>query len=677
MVETYILGRGKKSFTNLSISQVNTSVNPVITNSDWYTSQWTMTGYEIKESSTGYFSTGAAVGNRELPAGSTPLTFLSSPINSEGYRMKLPTGTTFTMDAAYDYFVVIYSTEDTTTDADLLIHRSKIHIAKITEQIFMDSANDGFEFSPSIGTNILENQKYQIYKGPAKTDTNVVAVSYGLLGNSAQGERYGKTVTMVKPLFFYYEDRLNVKNQLDYSTKYTLLKQTINSAGAITESQSYFSTAQDNGGRVTDNSPYTYNVKLIDNLRIADNIDTTPLSTIVDNTHGSNSTYTPSHDSGWDDITKNMYRSTTNLAVNLFGPKRYIEYALSPFKTNSMPYMMDLSIKKNISKSGSFGQVKLVDTSKILSEKIKISDDFVVKELMFEQEIENTVRAIMPGVATKIASSTIRITQLERKDQLEYQLSTGETSNLLTKSGGPHALIRVNDYIYQIESGDPIDAAVRDTVNNWWHTNLSIVYYRHINDKFWTATGTIPEDFTDANWFIEEWSAGLQNLKVDFNLHSTLYPLLQFNLRGAEFSGMRLKMSSVEEERKIANLSDIPTFSYQGSGSISLLSYFTGTAFIDKEIFNGTVEEINSKIDYGGQLVYEIKGRDDIYKLLGPIVNKSFNYSEDLVYSTSSPIQDIAASNVRLRSTTSASTSGVFTGELVLLNIQELTNQHG
>ena len=266
MVETYILGRGKKSFTNLTISQVNTSVNPVITNSDWtYTSQWTMTGYEIKENNTTTFSTGAAVGNRELPSGSTPLTFLSSPINSEGYRMKLPVGTTFTMDAAYDYFVVIYSTEDTTTDADLLIHRSKIHIAKITEQIFMDSTNDGFEFSPSIGTNILENQKYQIYKGPIKTDTSVVAVSYGLLGNQHQGERYGKTVTMIQPLFFFYEDRINVKKQLDYSTKYTLVKQTISNAGSIAQTQSYFSTAQDNGGRVVDNSPYTYNVKLIDN----------------------------------------------------------------------------------------------------------------------------------------------------------------------------------------------------------------------------------------------------------------------------------------------------------------------------------------------------------------------------------------------------------------------------
>lgn len=666
MTETYVLNRGKKSFTNFSSVQYNTSVNPTITNSDWDFGNWSITGYEIRTDATTTFSTGAAAGNRELPAGNSSLTFLTSPINSEGYRLKLPIGTSFTMNAAYDYFVVIYSTENTSTDSDYVTHRSKTHIGKITQQIRMDTVNDGIEFSPPLSTSILENQKFQIYKGPAKTDTNVVAVSYGLLGHINHGERYGRTVPMVRPLFYFYNERLEVDNQLDYTTKYTLLKQVLSNAtpnAATNSSQSYFTTTQDNGGRIVDKSPFTYNAKLVDNLKTADTINSTPLSTLVDNTHGSNSTYTPSHDSGFNNITKNIYRSTTNNTINLLGPKRYIEFNLSPTKSNTMPYVMDLSIKKNISKTGSFGEVKLVDSSKILDEKIIINDDFVVKELMFEQEIQNNVRALMPGFATKLSGSTIKITQLERSNQLEFALSTGENSKLLTNANGEHGLIRINDYIYFIDS-DPIDDGTRDTTNNWWTYTLSIAYYRHINDKFWTAVGTLPEDFTNANWFREEWSPTLQNLKVDFNLHKSLFPLLEYNLRGAEFSGLRLKMSAVESERKVATISNIPSFSYHGNNSINLLSYFSGTAFIDKEIFNGSVEVLNSKIDLGGQLLYEIKGRDDIKKLLGPLVNKSYKFAEDMIYSTSSPIQDIAVSNVKLVSNTSFSLSGIFAGDV-------------
>ena len=111
-----------------------------------------------------------------------------------------------------DYFVVINVDEP-----------KNHHIAKITKIISFDYLGDGFEFSPSYGSNIPKGAKFAIYIGPPTTNTDIVAVGYGLNDTLGDGDqRNAEWVQASSPSFYFYNDRLKNKGQLDYSTKYQL-----------------------------------------------------------------------------------------------------------------------------------------------------------------------------------------------------------------------------------------------------------------------------------------------------------------------------------------------------------------------------------------------------------------------------------------------------------------------
>ena len=73
-------------------------------------------------------------------------------------------------------------------------------------------------------------------------------------------------------------------------------------------------------------------------------------------------------------------------------------------------------------------------------------------------------------------------------------------------------------------------------------------------------------------------------------------------------------------------------------GVVSYLDYFAGQFDIEKRIFSGIIESIEQVIE-DGMFKLKIKGRNNIAKLLGPIVNKDFKFTEDIVYSTVGPIE--------------------------------------
>ena len=85
------------------------------------------------------------------------------------------------------------------------------HIAKISRL-----EDEFIEFSPRFGEEIPKGTEYSIYVGPAPTDTQVVAVSYGIQFASAS------EVIVAPPHFYFYEDRLDKVNQLDHNKKYKL-----------------------------------------------------------------------------------------------------------------------------------------------------------------------------------------------------------------------------------------------------------------------------------------------------------------------------------------------------------------------------------------------------------------------------------------------------------------------
>jgi len=120
----------------------------------------------------------------------------------------------------YDYFVLINPEISDDTSPSI-----RPHFAKIKQIITYDEYGDGFEFEPKYPTSISEGTNFEVYKGPAVTNTNVVAVSYGLRGDTEVNtalEKYDGFCSVSKPTWYFYEDRLETKNQLDYGTKYLL-----------------------------------------------------------------------------------------------------------------------------------------------------------------------------------------------------------------------------------------------------------------------------------------------------------------------------------------------------------------------------------------------------------------------------------------------------------------------
>ena len=133
-----------------------------------------------------------------------------------------------------DYFVLInpeiaHSTSDK--------HPSiRPHFAKITQIISYDTYGDGFEFEPKYNGPIPKDTNFEIYKGPLTTATDIVAVSYGLRGDGNEinpantddtnfefiTDKYDASNQVSRPTWYFYNDRLQYKDQLDYDTKYTL-----------------------------------------------------------------------------------------------------------------------------------------------------------------------------------------------------------------------------------------------------------------------------------------------------------------------------------------------------------------------------------------------------------------------------------------------------------------------
>lgn len=117
----------------------------------------------------------------------------------------------------YDYFILL-NPEIISQGNDSL----RPHFAKITRIASFDSFGDGVEFTPSYPTSIPRNTNLEIFKGPPKTDTDVVAVSYGLRGdNLSSTPKHDRVNICSRPTWFFYNDRLDEKDQLDYMTKYT------------------------------------------------------------------------------------------------------------------------------------------------------------------------------------------------------------------------------------------------------------------------------------------------------------------------------------------------------------------------------------------------------------------------------------------------------------------------
>ena len=76
-------------------------------------------------------------------------------------------------------------------------------------------------------------------------------------------------------------------------------------------------------------------------------------------------------------------------------------------------------------------------------------------------------------------------------------------------------------------------------------------------------------------------------------------------------------------------------------GILSYLDYFNGAIDIERRVFSGVVESVEQVIE-DGMFKLKIKGRNNISDLLGPVINKDFKFTDDIIYSTVGPIERMA-----------------------------------
>ncbi len=187
----------------------------------------------------------SSIGNRILPTNTTITSYSTNKEITPSFKIRVydskisdsetnrkfvystddsPASDTLGIDIDnYDYFIMINpEIYDSTTRQDSV----RPHFAKITTITTFDTFGDGLEFTPKYTGTIPKDTNFEIYKGPHKiNDSDIVAVSYGLRGdNLASTNNYDAINIVATPTFYFYNERLEQENQLDYMEKYTLTR---------------------------------------------------------------------------------------------------------------------------------------------------------------------------------------------------------------------------------------------------------------------------------------------------------------------------------------------------------------------------------------------------------------------------------------------------------------------
>ena len=298
--------------------------------------------------------------------------------NTKGYNIKCYdniSGTGIRLNAlvtTHDHYVLIHSD-------NALIH----HMAKITQIRNSDVDGDSFDFSPRLGKQIPKDSKFMVFKGANINTTSIVAVSAGIrtteMTVNSTTYRMNKTLICSKPLFYFYNDRLDKKNELDHNTKY-FIKYDSDALADVTVDgfiTNCFITTQDFNLRLIDYSKFSMKANLIDNLRLLDD----PKVAVVSNEGLS----VPTTDfTDYDDCFYNIRRDSNDLVnpisdLVLTGPYRYVNYKYSPAKANHAPNLVDVNVFESIGGRGGYAEARIVDVLRIMPVKIKEFDAFRVR----------------------------------------------------------------------------------------------------------------------------------------------------------------------------------------------------------------------------------------------------------------------------------------------------------
>ena len=496
-------------------------------------------------------------------------------------------------DATHDYYVLIHSD-------NALLH----HMAKITEVMKADVYGDSFEFEPRLGKQIPTDTKFMIFRGPVVSNTSIVAVSAGIRATeitAGSTYRMNKSLVCAKPLFYFYNDKLSKKNELDHNTKYIIKYDSDALADTTVDAfiSNCFVTIQDYKLSVIDYSSYSMKASLIDNLR---GLDDPQVAAVSNEGQTLLATDFTNYNECFYNIKRDGSDFTTNLVLN--GPNRYIKYNYSPAKGNIAPNLIDVEVFESTGGRGGYAEAKMVDVLRILPSKIKEFDALRVRHQLHRGHF-NEFFALKATVKSLVSGQT-------------YIFSTDYDLLTLLADGDE---ILVGDKILTIVS---IGAFISFTQQIEFST-----FYRLETQSTFSQTYTLA---VDDRLYRRAWSQSKGTLLTTFPIIENRNTNIKILLMNVNYEMLEATVTGSSVEYKTLTLA----FDNVGYTATSALDLVTGDYLLEIERFEGEIEQIDNDRELG-QNYMKLYGRDSYSKLISPIVNKNTLHSQDIIYSSNSP----------------------------------------
>ena len=500
-----------------------------------------------------------------------------------------------------------------TTHLFVMIHSddvNKHHFAKVSEIFTDDISGDSFEFRPKLGDEIAKDVKFKLFSTPIPTDKTIAAVGLGIKNS------IGHSVSLARPLFYFFNENLDKKNQLNHNKKYNLLYSELDflAVSATQDSlstKSFFSTMPDFGTDIIDYGKQTLKARLVDNLKTLDN----------PSTHTSNEgetllTYTPfTSDACFTNARRDHNDTITDTASQDYnGPYRYLSYGFSKDKANLSYNIIDQILYESMGAKGTLAEVKVADPYRILSKKIGDEEPLRIRHQLFTGDF-NEFKSIGATITSNPSGNTYATTT---DHDLGSYLNVGDEVRVGTRIVVVQSIASISGKTQNItfRSENRLETESIFTTGSYTLANDSVLERRAYN----------PTDNT---------------LLTDFPLVANRQTSLHVKLISKQFNFLYAGVSAIDVNKRLITLS-FSNKGYFDSTTKNMLDYMKGQYAILAEKMTGEVERIDHYKENGLTQV-KLAGRSNIRKLISPIISKNTLFSQDVIYSTQSPYNKLTS----------------------------------
>ena len=579
----------------------------------------------------------------------------------------------------HHYFVLLHSDNSS-------LH----HFARVTEVLKGDEDGDFFEFEPRLGTEIPKGTKFMLFKGPLKT-TNPIALSAGIKSD-LQFELFCS-----RPLFYFFDDKVDKKNELNHGTKYFAYCQTASVNNAVrlsftdaTCDTNHTSGLSDGSSTSVRHITHTANSNIVAGLSVKGNgipdgatiatinnstcftlsADTTATNnnttltftpvtkttfltvteysedivdyskynlraTVVDNLRTLDAPQTNTSNEGnsvssldftdYSDVFPNARRDTDSdhTSPEFEGPRRYLHYKYSPDKSNQVFGVFDNIIYESYGNRGGYAETKIADMFRIQNKKVAENEPYRIRHTVHRADLEDWFELDVEVLTD--SSPTYTFTT-------DFDLN-----NFLNADDE----VRLGDKVFIIETIGTFIAATGNVP-----ANQNITFRKVGSNKYHKTDGVSGVFVTSSNPTISVGSKLFRRafnrqdftLMTDFPLVNNRFNNLFIKFISKQYGFLRASVTSVDPKKKMIDLSF--TNKTYGTTDNSALSWLEGEYEIEIEKFNGTIETVDSYQE-NGQRILDISGRNKFAKLLSPVINDNTLHSQDIIYSSNSPFNNI------------------------------------